>query len=703
LKILLPRTVFIYRKSMVGLLLGTCIAASAGAQAMDSLAVVRRIVAAASLAAKEYAVGVAPSGGRVTNPEEVSEAKQFLDQARLDVGSLPRAVRATVDSDFVALRALLDRAAPPAAVAARAALLVQHIAAVVGGALETFPTRPPSLVRGAAVYQEQCVQCHGPTGQGDGPKAKHLQGPPPASLADREAMSTVSPLDVYRKLTLGVAGTAMPQFEETLSPEDRWAVATYVATLRAGEGLVREGEGRYATTCASCHGATGGGDGPLAATLSVRPPALRDLAVQGRYTDRELEELILEGRPGTAMPGFARTLDPGDAARIVAFLRVLPTAERQKYQASPAAATFSVVRRQLDSGVALRSDKIAFDAYLTFEQVETDVRVKNPALASDLEQGFTLLRARAAAGAGPDELAAIHARLLADLERAERLVADRSSSASLFVQSFVLLLREGFEAILIVAALMAFLSKAGALERRRHVARGAWAAVAASAATAVMIELLFEITPGQREALEGATMLLATAVLFYVSYWLLSKIEVAKWNAFVKGRMEDALSTGSGFALSSVAFLAVYREGFETILFYKALLSSAGSSSAAGVVGVIAGIAAGAVALVIVYVAVDRFGMKVPLKPFFAVTSAMLYYMAFVFAGKGIADLQESGLVRVSVVPWAPRIPVLGIYPTVQSLALQLLLIVLLLVAVVWLQRDRSAGTGADRRRPSFP
>src|SRR5207237_584885 len=114
---------------MVGLLLGTCIAASAGAQAIDSLAVARRIVAAA----------------------------------------------------------------------ARAALLVQHIATVVGGALETFPSRPPSLVRGAAVYQEQCAQCHGPTGRGDGPKAKHLQGPAPASLADRDAMSTVSPLDVYRK------------------------------------------------------------------------------------------------------------------------------------------------------------------------------------------------------------------------------------------------------------------------------------------------------------------------------------------------------------------------------------------------------------------------------------------------------------------------------------------------------------------------
>src|SRR5213595_593629 len=670
---------------------------------MDSLSVSRRIVAAASLAAKEYAIGVAPGGRRVTVPEEVSEARQFLEQARLDVGSLPSAVRAVADSDLARLEAMIDRVAPPDSVSQRAGTLVQRIAAAAGGALDPYPRRPPSIAGGAAVFREQCVQCHGPTGKGDGPKARQLEGPAPASLADRGAMSTVSPVDVYRKLTIGVAGTAMPQFEETLPPEDRWAVASYVATLRSDDVMVRQGEGLYAAQCASCHGATGGGDGPLAKSLSVRPPALADLAVLGRFTDQELTRLILQGRPGTPMPGFARALDSGQVASLVAFLRVVPTAERQQHVASPAAATFSTVRRQLDSAVALESDKIAFDAYLTFEQVETDVRARNAALASELEDAFAALRARAGARAGHDELDAIHARLLAGLERAERLVADRSSGANLLTQSFVLLLREGFEAILIVAALMAFLAKAGEIERRRHVAQGAWAAVAASAATAVVIELLFEITPGQREALEGGTMLLATAVLFYVSYWLLSKIEVAKWNAFVKGRMEDALSTGSGFALSSVAFLAVYREGFETILFYKALLSSAGSTSAAGVAGVMAGIAAGALALVIIYVAVNRFGMKVPLKPFFAVTSAMLYYMAFVFAGKGIADLQESGILGTSVVEWAPRIPVLGIYPTVQSLSLQFLLIVLLLVAVVWLHRNRLNGAEPDRRRPSFP
>lgn len=689
------------------MLLSLCVATSAAGQARDSLSVARRVVAAAALAAKEYAGGVVPQGGKVTAPEEVAEAKQFLAEAALDVGALPVAVRTLAASDLNTLQAMLARAAPPDSVAERTATLIGRVGAAVGGALVVFPLRPPSLARGAAVYREQCLPCHGPSGRGDGPKASHLEGPRPASLADREAMRGVSPVDVFRKLTIGVAETAMPEFEETLSVEDRWAVATYVATLRADAGATGEGEGLYAADCASCHGTTGNGDGALAATLSVRPPALRDLAVQGRFSDAELEQLIRVGRPGTPMPGFARSLDEPQAAKLVAFLRVLPSAERQQYVASPVAATFALVRRELDSAVTLRSDRIAFDAYLTFEQVETDVRARNAALASELEDAFAALRTRAAAGAAPAELEAIHERLLSGLERAERLVADQGSSANLFMQSFVLLLREGFEAILIVAALMAFLAKAGAFERRRHVARGAWAAVAASGVTAVVVELLFQVTPGQREALEGTTMLLATAVLFYVSYWLLSKIEVAKWQAFVKGRMEDALQTGSGFALASVAFLAVYREGFETILFYKALLTSAGPAGAAGFGGgggaVAAGILAGALALVIVYVAINRFGVKVPLKPFFAVTSAMLYYMAFVFAGKGIGDLQEAGLVKTTVLAWAPRVPVLGIYPTVQSLALQLLLIALLIVGLLWLPRGRLGGEAGDRRRPSFP
>ncbi len=186
-------------------------------------------------------------------------------------------------------------------------------------------------------------------------------------------------------------------------------------------------------------------------------------------------------------------------------------------------------------------------------------------------------------------------------------------------------------------------------------------------------------------------MLVATGVLFYVSYWLLSKMEVVKWNHFVKSKVQDALTGGSTLALASAAFLAVYREGFETVLFYKALFVSA---TAGGAMPVAAGMVVGALLLVVVYIAIDRFGVRLPLKPFFAVTSAFLYYMAFVFAGKGVAELQEGGTISTTVVSWAPRIPALGIYPTAESLAAQGLLLLLAAAALVWT-------FGIEPRRPS--
>lgn len=549
-------------------------------------------MAAVALAAKEYALGVTPAGGQILLPEEVDEAKLFIQQARLDVPGLPTAARASADRGLAAIAQLLDRLAPPDSVGGASDALIAAITAAAGGAhvLEPLPTRPPSHARGAVVYRARCAACHGENGRGDGPKAKTLKGPPPSNLADPAVMGGTSLLEIFRKIAIGVPGTAMPEFAEDISEEDRWAVAAYVGAMQ--------------------------------------------------------------------------------------------------YGGSATAATFAAVRRQIDSALATRSDKLAFDAYLTFEQVETEVRANNAGLASELEGAFAWLRARAP-GADATERQAIRERLLAGLERAERVVTDRPAPMSLFVSSFFLLVREGFEAILIVAALMTFLAKAGAPERRRDVARGAWIAVAASLVTWALVELLFQITPGQREAIEGSTMLLAAAVLFYVSYWLLSKVEAAKWTAFVRGKMQSALASGSGLALSAVAFLAVYREGFETILFYKALFSSAGST---GTVSVLGGIAAGSVGLVAVYIAINQLGLRVAMKPFFAVTGAMLYYMAFVFAGKGIAELQEGRIISLTVIEGAPRIPMLGIYPTLESLLVQGLLVVLALIALALAMRPASAG-----------
>ena len=578
--ILISRNLFLGITFVVGL------AAPLLGQADDSLSAARRIVAAATLAAKEYAVGVAPGGAQVVAAEEVAEAKLFLDQARFDAPFLPLAVRGYGDSTLTELRAMLDRGAPPSDVDRLVATLNERIAAAVGGAIIPMPSRPPSLARGAVVYREQCAFCHGETGRGDGRKAKSLPGPPPASLASPVAAGALSFDDVYRTITIGVAGTAMPEFEQTLTEDDRFAVAAYVLTL--------------------------------------------------------------------------------------------------PYGGSPDAAVFAAVRRQLDSAVTLRSEQLAFDAYLTFEGVETTVRAKNAGLAARLEGKFAELRQRAAGGATTSELRAIHRTLLGDLEHAERVVTDKSSETHLWMQSFLLLVREGFEAILIIAALMTFLTKSGASARRREVALGAWAAIGASVATAVVFELLVHAGPSQREAFEGFTMLVAVVVLFYVSYWLFSKIEADKWSAFLQNKMQSALSSGSALALVSVAFLAVYREGVETILFYKALLASAGPDGAGGG-AIAAGVALGAVALVFLYIAIMRLGLRMPMKPFFAVTGALLYYMAFVFAGKGIAELQEAQVLGTTVIPallWL-RVPFLGIYPTLQSLALQGVLLVLLIFALV--------------------
>jgi len=564
----------------------------AAGQAPDTLAVARRVVAATSLAAKEYALGVAEGGGRVTQLEEVEEASLFIRTARAAGPPPPAAARAAADSQLAAIAALIAALAPPAEVERQADALTRAIAAAAGGAVDPTPRRRPSAARGRAVFAERCQPCHGDRGKGDGPQAEHVVGPRPADLGDPAVMGDATLTDVYRRVSIGIPGTAMPPFEGELSEEDRWAVANFVMTLQ--------------------------------------------------------------------------------------------------FQGSATAATFATVRRQVDSAVAHRSDREAFEAYLTFEQVEADLRVRDGDLARSLEAEFATLRVRVT-GADAAALDSLRGRLLAGLERAERLVSDRPSQAGLFAQSFLLLLREGFEAILILAALLAFLTKAGADDRRRDVTSGAVWAVAASIATWVLVEWLFEVSAAQREALEGATMLLAMAVLFWVSYWLLSKIDVARWTAFVKGRMEGALAGGSGFALASVAFLAVYREGLETILFYQALFASADGR----IVPIAAGMVLGGVALALLYVAIHRFGLRIPMRPFFAVTSAVLYSMAFVFAGKGIAELQEAGLIGISPVEWAPRVPALGIYPTAQSLALQGVLLAAAVVAVVWALRPVPAGERA--------
>ena len=600
---------------------------------------VRRLAATAQLAAQEYRVGV--QNGRVVAKAEIDEARLFLAEAHRSATLLPADIRATTTRALDDVVKLIGATSDPDTVEARVRVLTTALSQRLGVSLDEIPAESPSLTRGAQVYRENCAGCHGDLGRGDGPMARGLD-PKPANLTDASALADAAPLDFYRRITIGVVGTAMPAFETRLSTDDRWAAAAYATLLR------------------------------LPAPRGEVPSSLRRFDATARLSDAAIQTQLGAGRPDTSL------------ARVAAVRRLQELADT-----AGAARIFAQVRAQLDSADRLTragrggdASSAAFDAYMTFEQVERSVRAKNPDLATSLENRFAALRTRAAGGATPSELDGIQSGLAADLENAERVLGETLSPFNLFLQSFVILVREGLEAILVLGALMTFLVKTGAAHRKRDLHVGVGAAVGASLLTAFALETVFRLSPGRREALEGLTMMVATVVLFYVSYWLLSKMEVAKWNRFVRGKVQDAVSSGSALALASAAFLAVYREGFETVLFYKALFLAGGSGSSTA--AVLAGIAAGSIVMVLVYLAINRFGVRLPLKPFFGVTSAFLYYMAFVFAGKGVAELQEGRLLPTTIVSWGPRVPALGIYPTVESLAAQGILLVLLVAALVW-------------------
>jgi high-affinity iron transporter len=223
-----------------------------------------------------------------------------------------------------------------------------------------------------------------------------------------------------------------------------------------------------------------------------------------------------------------------------------------------------------------------------------------------------------------------------------------------------------------------FLLKTGHRERLRSIWIGVGAALVASALTAIVLKTILASIPASREIIEGATMLLAVGVLFSVSYWLISRVEAAKWQQFIKDKVTVALEHGGGRALAIVAFLAVYREGAETALFYQAMMNEGANV----MTPLLAGIVVGFGALAVIFTLFYRFGVRIPLRPFFAVTSVLLYYMAFVFMGKGIRELQEGNAIAASFIPF-PTVDWLGIYPTWQTLLAQLALVVLFAFALL--------------------
>jgi high-affinity iron transporter len=452
-----------------------------------------------------------------------------------------------------------------------------------------------------------------------------------------------------------------------------------------------DGHALYVRNCAPCHGTRGAGDGPAAHTLSTPPPATGVKSMTPELTPTLAYNVISVGVRGTAMAAFAPLITPQQRWNIISYIyslrgekMVLPAA-RADATAIPGDTASPVILALLDSaldfarnGKTAEAGDRAFDAYIAFEPLETTARAKKPGLVATMERHFADFKG----AVKRDDMAAAKSSrdAIADaLPSVIDLTLQPSTRWEAFFQSFLIILREGFEAILVIGAVVAFLIKMGHKERLRSIWIGIGLGLVASLATAVVLKTLLAAMPASREIVEATTMLFAVVVLFSVSYWLISKVEAAKWQKFIREKVTSALEHGGGKALALVAFLAVYREGAETALFYQALFNEGPNVGLPLALGIIVGFAALAVIFTLFY----RYGVKIPLRPFFAVTSILLYYMAFVFMGKGIRELQEGNIMRITVIPGSPHIDAMGIYPSVETLTAQGILILLLIFATV--------------------
>ncbi len=461
---------------------------------------------------------------------------------------------------------------------------------------------------------------------------------------------------------------------------DLLIVAYDLPTAPAEPPNLDRGAELYDTACASCHGISGHGDGPAGAGLDPAPSNFHDadrMAQRGVYG---LFNTITLGVDGTGMASYAHL--SADDRWALAYHVASYAAKPPLVLARDALARSVDAYRAGDRDTAI---DLAVHAYLDgFELVEAAVQSIDAQLMRETEAALMEYRALVRAQAPIADVVAHAARTHALLDEAEeRLKGGEVSNTTTFVGALLIFLREGLEAILVVAAILAILSRTGRTDARRWVHFGWIAALALGGVTWYVSAYVIQISGASREITEGATALIAAAMLLYVGYWLHSKSRSDAWQRFIDGRVGAALSGGTVWTLGIVSFLAVYREAFETVLFYQALATHAGPNGAGAL---LAGFALGVVLLLVVAAIIRWASIRLPIGMFFGVSGVLLMALAFVFAGQGVAALQEAGRIAVTPLPFFTG-PSLGVYPTLQSLAAQAVVVV---VASLLLWRNKN-------------
>ncbi|MES2932683.1 MAG: cytochrome c/FTR1 family iron permease [Pseudomonadota bacterium] len=590
--------------------------------------------------------------GAVASQDEYAEMLEFAATAERQIAELPvTPTKATLRTDAVALRTAIAAKVGPPQVGDQARRLAAALLAAYP--VSMAPRSSPDLRRGAQLYENQCASCHGATGHADGPLAAKLS-PPPIAFADHERAQHRSVFALQQIIANGVEGTPMPAFTQ-FSDDDRWALAFFVSTMAYTD------EERLA-----------------GAKLWASDPSLHAAVATIDRLSQISEAMLSKDMPATS------------ARQVLAYLRGMPST----LEAS-SADTLTLAKKRLAESVAAlqkgdpeQATRFALSSYLDgFEPVEPALAAKNKWLFEEIEK--TMGSYRGAISAGQTASAVQMAdRLQALLTDAQAALGGSSDPWSAFLGALTILLREGLEALLVVVAMMSFLKKAERSDVLPYVHAGWIAALAAGGLTWAVATYLVDLSGASREMTEGFSAIFAAVVLLCVGIWMHQKSLAGRWQSYVRQKLSSALNKKSAMMLFLLSFVTVYREVFETVLFYAALWTPGNGAYLLG------GLATGVVLLSAIAVVLLRSAARLPISQFFAASSALVAVLAVVLMGKGVAALQKVGFLDITPITM-PRIDVLGIYPSMQTILAQLLILLIVIASVCYnLRANRNHAEG---------
>jgi high-affinity iron transporter len=597
--------------------------------------------------------GSVGADGAVRNASEYAEQRSLAGDASALIAQagLGNAdpLRANLDE---LTRALNERRSPEQVERlcrqARETIVVTHH-------VDLAPASPPSRQLAEQLYKSQgCNVCHGDDGGAHTPAAAALD-PKPANFLDPARVATVSAHRAFHAISFGVPGTGMRSYAE-LNDAARWSLAFYVLALRHLNADTASG--RHAFDMA-------------------HKPAPVEARGLSPLTEEELTAKL------------AIIAGPEARADALAYLRAEAPFAREPH------ASMARAYQQLDAGLLAyqhgdkeRARRLFISAYLDgVEPHEASLRAHDSQLVAEIETAMLELRTLAARAAGEPQLAAAVERARALLDRAHNA---QSNADTALIGAITITLREGVEIVLLVAALLGLVRKRGHPELAKYVHAGWLLAVPAGLLTFFAAESV--LSGMQRELAEGLASIVAALVLLGVTHWLLGQLSAKRWVGFLAERMGSATrGKSAAVGVLSLAFLAAYREAFEIVLFFQALVLDAADS----VRQVWLGAGLGLVLLVGVAFALLRVGQRLRPAPFMLASSIGLALLSFVLLGKGVRALQAAAIVPASHLG-LPDLPALGVYATGEGLAAQGLLLALLLLSALWpLRQARLAGTNS--------